>query len=174
MDAAPPAAGAVGAGAFVLTLAQPGDAAALRAVVAAAFAQYEGLLDPPSGALAESDASLAEKIRGGGAWQCRRDDTIVGCAFVAARDDHLYLGRLAVVPAWRGRGIADLLLARVERQARELGLPSVQMGVRLALPRLLAWYAARGYSLLEERAHPGYTTPTFAQLIKRLEPAWRA
>jgi GNAT superfamily N-acetyltransferase len=171
MSAAASAIVTVRPAAFVLALARPEDAAALRAVVAAAFAQYEGVLDPPSGALAESDASLGEKIRAGGAWQCRHDDTIVGCAFVTPRADHLYLGRLAVVPAWRGQGIADLLLARVERQARELGLPSVQMGVRLALPRLLAWYAARGYELLEERAHPGYTTPTFAQLIKRLEPA---
>ena len=171
MDSGPPAASAVVAGGLLLTLARAEDAADLRAVVAAAFAQYEGQLDPPSGALAESDESLRAKIRAGGAWQCTHEQTIVGCAFVTPRDDHLYLGRLAVLPHWRGRGIADLLLARVERQARELGLPSVQMGVRLALPRLIAWYTARGYTLLEERAHPGYSTPTFAQLIKRLEPA---
>jgi GNAT superfamily N-acetyltransferase len=168
MDATPPAGDATAA-ALVAAPAQPDDAPALRAVIAAAFAQYEGRLDPPSGALNESDVSLRDKVRSGGAWLCRHEGTVVGCAFVAPRDDHLYLGRLAVLPAWRGRGVGDLLLARVERQALELGLPSVQLAVRLALPRLRAWYTARGYTLLEERAHPGYAVPTFAQLVKRLE-----
>ena len=60
MNAAPSVTGAVRPAAFVLALARPEDAPALRAVVAAAFAQYEGVLDPPSGALAESVASLGE------------------------------------------------------------------------------------------------------------------
>ena len=155
----------------MLERARPEDAPALRAVVAAAFAEYEGKLDPPSGALSESDASLRDRILGGGAWQCVHGGTVVGCAFVTPRGDHLYLGRVAVLPAWRGHGIGDLLLARIELQARELGLPSVQLAVRLTLPRLRAWYTARGYTLLEERAHLGYAVPTFAQLVKRLEPA---
>jgi GNAT superfamily N-acetyltransferase len=156
---------------FTLRPAEPDDAPQLRRIVVAAFAQYEGRLDPPSGALAESEDSLRAKVVDGGAWLCLQGDESIGCAFFAPRADHLYLGRLAVLPAWRGRGVGELLLERVEAVAREQGLVSVQLGVRLALTGLRAWYEARGYTLLEERSHAGYAWPTIAQLIKRLPPA---
>jgi GNAT superfamily N-acetyltransferase len=155
---------------LALRRARPEDASQLRRIVAAAFAQYEGRLDPPSGALVESEDSLRAKIADGGAWLCQHAGEPIGCAFFAPRADHLYLGRLAVLPAWRGRGVGELLLQRVEDDAREQGFASVQLGVRLALSPLRGWYEARGYTLLEERSHAGYAWPTIAQLIKRLPP----
>ena len=66
----------------------------------------------------------------------------------------LYVGRVAVLPAHRGRGVATALMAWCERLAVERGLSEVRLGVRLGLARNEALYRRLGYrptGSLEER-----------------------
>jgi ribosomal protein S18 acetylase RimI-like enzyme len=95
---------------------------------------------------------------------------IVGAVRVQpARDqDALYCGRLAVLPAARRRGIGTALMERVERHACEAGYPAVVLGVRLELPDNLRFYARRGYRIVGEVSHPGYTASTFTWLREDL------
>ena len=148
--------------------AHAGDATALHLLLARAFAEYEGRLDPPSGANAETPASIARKLGEGGAFICSEGEALVGCVFYAPKNDHLYVGRLSVTPGHRKRGIGDLLLHTAERHATTLGLPSVRIGVRLVLETLRAYYTARGYASIGLRCHEGYTQPTFVEMEKRL------
>lgn len=90
---------------LVVRVATLDDAPPLLELIHAAFEQYRGRLDPPSGAHTETDASIARKLQAGGAVVAVDSDQLVGCVFYQPEIDHVYLGRLAVRPGHRGRRI---------------------------------------------------------------------
>jgi GNAT superfamily N-acetyltransferase len=85
------------------------------------------------------------------------------------RDAGLYIGRLAVLPDWRRRGLARALLARAEAEARARKLPRLHLGTRLALTNNRRLFAAAGFLETREHAHEGYDRPTWVQMEKRLD-----
>ncbi len=151
-----------------IRLALAEDLSVLVAILHSAFAEYEGQLDPPSGALHESENTLLEKLKEGGAFLAFAGGKAVGCVFFEVHEDYVYLGRLSVLPEHRKQGVARALINQVEQQARDLGKSRVQLGTRLALPQLLAYYARLGYQPISYVAHPGYTQPTYAIMEKVL------
>ncbi len=144
------------------------DTPILLALLQAAYAEYEGKLDPPSGTFKESVASLAKKLTAGHALLAYLDGQAVGCIFYEARPDSVYFGRLAVLPAYRRQGIARRLIEWVERYAVQCQKPRVTLGVRLALPGHIDYYTRLGYQVLAYQCHPGYTSPTSADMAKDL------
>ncbi|WP_031073662.1 GNAT family N-acetyltransferase [Streptomyces sp. NRRL WC-3742] len=62
------------------------------------------------------------------------------------------LRSLWVAPRARGRGVADLLIAEVERWAREDGATTLHLGVLPANEPALALYRRHGFTPLAERA----------------------
>jgi ribosomal protein S18 acetylase RimI-like enzyme len=145
------------------------DLPALVTVLKAAFEEYRDRLDPPSGAHGETAAKLREVLRTARAVLALAGDDMVGCVFYAPSGDHIDLFRLAVLPEYRRRGIAQALIAYVEARGRELGLARVQLGVRVALPNNRAYYERLGYRFVEARTHAGYAEPTFVILEKLLD-----
>ena len=83
-------------------------------------------------------------------------------------EDALYLGRLAVLPAWRGRGLAGRLLEAAEAETRRRGFRSLRLQVRLALPRNREMFARHGFVQTGVRFHPGYAEPTIAAMEKSI------
>ena len=63
---------------------------------------------------------------------------------------------------------APPFLGPLRARARELGLPAVRIGVRVALPHLHRFYARLGYHVIAEHSHPGYAATTFVTMEKRL------
>ena len=151
-------------GDWLLREAGEADAEALAAVIRAAFEEYRGRLDPPSGALAETAATVREKMRTAQAVVALASQVPVGCAFLRPEEGRLYLFRLAVLPGHRGRGLGRALLAHAEERARALGLPRVRLGVRAALARQIAYYEDLGYRRVGDGTHPGYAGPTYLLL----------
>jgi GNAT superfamily N-acetyltransferase len=96
------------------------------------------------------------------------DGQPVGCVFYHRERDHVYLGRLSVLEPFRGKGVGGALTDGVERRARAVGAPWVEIGVRTALPALRAYYERRGYRVVRHEAHPGYAAPTFVVMHKEL------
>lgn len=144
------------------------DIPTIVAITQAAFAEYAGRLDPPSSVGDETAAKVRAKLAEGRSVLALLGATPAGTVYYSPRDGHVYLGRLAVLPEHRGRGVGTALVAHVERCAAELGLPLVRLGVRVALPHLRAMYERRGYRVYEERRHPGYETTTFVIMEKSL------
>lgn len=144
------------------------EAGLLRDILMCAFSEYQGRLDPPSGVHSETVASVRDKMGEGGALVCEAGGAIVGCIFYAPKAGYLYVGRLGVLPEYRRHGIGDLLLQAAERRAVELGLFHVQLGVRIVLGKLRAYYETRGYVPIAFRSHPGYTKPTYVEMEKVL------
>jgi ribosomal protein S18 acetylase RimI-like enzyme len=82
----------------------------------------------------------------------------VGCGRFEFGPERTYIevGRLSVLPAHRGRGIATGMLAWFESRAAALGVPEVRLGVRLNLPRNIALYERAGYEVFDYEIRPDY------------------
>src|SRR6185295_7161342 len=66
-------------------------------------------IDPPSSMLKETAADVAARLELETCFIALADGRLIGSVFCAPRGDALYIGRLAVLPDWRGRGVASAL-----------------------------------------------------------------
>jgi predicted N-acetyltransferase YhbS len=144
------------------------DAPAVAALIRSAFAAQSVPTDPAPSALRETAESIASHLTTAGGAVAEADGQLVGCVLWQETDGGLYIGRLAVDPAWRRRGTARALVAAAEATARELGLPRLHLGTRLPLLDNRRLFAACGFVETVRSAHPGYTEPTTVAMEKRL------
>jgi GNAT superfamily N-acetyltransferase len=144
------------------------DAARVHGITQAAYAEYRGVLDPPSGVDRECIADVERALDEGGAVLAWIGDTAVGAVRFQHAADHLAVERLAVIPGARGQGIARALLAYLEDLARHSHRPEVRLGVRLSLPRNTKLYLGLGYQLCSVHPYPE-GTDTWAVLAKPVE-----
>ncbi len=149
---------------------RPEQASEVAALIRAAFAAQPVALDPPPSALRvtapEIEAHLARP--GGGGAVVERDGSVVGAVLWEPTESGLRISRLAVAPAWRRQGIAGALLDAVEAAARAAGLHRLTLGTRLALCGNRRLFAANGFVGTAVHAHPGYPSPTWVEMTKRL------
>lgn len=143
------------------------DAEAVAALIREAFSQLPAAIDPPSGALRETAASIAAHLETGGGAVVDEDGP-VACVLWAERDGGLYIGRLAVAPAWRGRGLAGRLVEAAAAEARRRSLPRLRLGVRLALEGNRQTFARLGFVEVGLRSHEGYARPTSVDMERIL------
>jgi predicted N-acetyltransferase YhbS len=155
---------------FSLRAMETGDAPAVAALIRAAFAAQFVITDPPPSALRVTREEIAAQLEAGGGAVAEADGRRVGTALWTEQDGGLYLGRLAVLPAWRGRGVAKALVAAAEGAARRLALPRIHLSTRLVLLDNRRLFAACGFVATACHAHPGYAEPTFVTMEKRLVP----
>jgi ribosomal protein S18 acetylase RimI-like enzyme len=151
-----------------LRQADENEAPLLLEILHAAFEQYRGRLDPPSGVHAETIESIQSKLKTARAVIAFVGDEAAGCVFYEQKGDHLYLGRLSVLPRFRRVGVGRALIDYVEMQAVNLSIPYVQLGVRIALPQLMAYYEKSGYHIVSYETHPGYEQPTYVMMEKNV------
>lgn len=142
------------------------DISALLLMIQTAFEEHRGKLDPPSGVFKETVETLRDKWQHGGAFLARVNGHNAGGVLYEPEETYMYLGRLAVLPEFRGHGVARALVDAVEAQARALHLPTVRLGVRTQLPGNLRLFEHLGYRVIREESHPGHTEPTFLILEK--------
>ncbi|HEY1944002.1 MAG TPA: GNAT family N-acetyltransferase [Roseiarcus sp.] len=152
----------------ILRRLAPADAEAAAAVIRTAFAAQTLATDPPSSALRETATSVRAHLAEHGGAGAEGEAGLVGLVLWAERDGGLYLGRLAVLPRWRGHGLARALIAEAEAEARRRALPRLHLRVRLALDDNRRLFTALGFQSIDEGAHPGYAEPTFAMMEKAL------
>jgi GNAT superfamily N-acetyltransferase len=119
-----------------------------------AFEQYRDRLTPPSGALVEIVEDVRLAIESGGAWLAFDGDQAVGCARYRFFPEYAYVGRLAVLPEYRGKGIATALMQTFETLAKQAGMAEARLGVRACLAENLRFYENLGYRALSARAYP--------------------
>ena len=151
-----------------ITLVGPDDATLVHEIMHAAFAEYRGILDPPSSAHAETVEDVTRALAAGGGALAWVGDEAVGSARYRRQPDHLYIGRISVLPTHRGRGIGGALVTFLEGHACTLGSPEVRLEVRMALDRNLALYERLGYQIREIVPHPRNPDFSFARLGKVL------
>jgi GNAT superfamily N-acetyltransferase len=155
---------------YVLRALREADAEAAATLIRTAFAAQDVATDPPPSALGETAASVAASLaapdQGGiAAWG---GEVLAGCVMWEAQARGLYVARLSVHPAWRGRGIAPALIAALEEVARAHGLPRLWLSTRLVLEGNRRLFARCGFVETAQHAHPGYAHPTFVDMEKPL------
>ena len=140
-------------------------------VLHSAFSAHDGRIDPPSGAHRETPQSLAAKLQHETMLVARDGDEVAGCIFCTIEaPGQAYIGRLAVDPAWQGRGIArDLLLASIA-WARDQGAETVGLGVRVELEENIAFFQRHGFAITRTDAHAGFNRPTNYHMELKLVP----
>lgn len=83
------------------------------------------------------------------------DDPVLAPYAALEQDGSFYISGLATLERWRGRGVGSALLAAVERQARERGLPAVSLICFEANEGAMRLYRREGYVEIGRRPlHP--------------------
>ncbi len=145
------------------------DIPELATVIASAFEEHRGKLDPPSSSLDKTPESVAQELQTAKAIVAIVDNEIVGCVFYSIKEDYVYLAHLAVLPEYRGMGIAKTLIQAVEQKTLELHQNKIRLSVRLALEKTRALYENLGYAFHSYGTHPGYENPTYINLERKLD-----
>ncbi len=153
---------------MTIRMIDAGDAAAVAALIRAAFGAIPEPLDPPPSALRETEASVLAHLAAGGGGALVMHAEPAAAVLWSEKDDGLYLGRLATAPGCRGQGLAASLVHAAEDEARRRGLPRLHLGVRLALPGNRRLFARLGFTETMRHAHPGHSAPTWTEAEKRL------
>ena len=147
---------------------RPDNAAAVVEVIHAAFRAQEVATDPPPGALKETAESVRALLEAGGGAAVETDGGTVGVILWREAEGGLYFGRMAVLPAFRGQGIARALIAEAEQEARRRGLRRVHCGARLVLEGNHRLFRACGYREFRRPFDAKYGAVVSADLEKHL------
>lgn len=129
-----------------------------------AFAGMEGRIDPPSSMHRLTVETLSEAAGNEELWAI--GDPPVACILLAVKDDALYLSKLAVDEAARGRGLARRLVELAERRATDLGLAALELQTRVELTENHAAFARLGFVKTADFTHPGYDRATSLTMRK--------
>lgn len=132
--------------------------AEILTLIQTCFAPMEGRIDPPSSMLNMTLASLREQATSGEIWSLGTPP--LACVLLTPKPRALYLGKLAVDAAARGKGHARSLITLAETRARALGLPAVELQSRVELVENHVLFAATGFAEVARTAHPGFSRPT--------------
>ena len=145
------------------------DAPLMTELILAAFEDHRGKMMPPSGAHNETPEKVRAKLEQGGGIIAYVEGSPAGCVvYYPEGEGQMYLGRLAVLPAFRQHGVGQALVAAVENKAQAQGYMRMSLAVRIALPRNRAFFERLGYTITSYESHPGFTEPTFMHLMKPL------
>lgn len=128
-----------------------------------AFREYDKL-DPPSGAVRESEESVRVDLENGGGALGTLNGEAVGCLRFERESGHLHVRRVAVDPRHQRHGIGKALMAWVHDYARGAGYQEVRVGVRRQLPGNLRFYEQLGYRVIAEHRHPGHDEVTWIEM----------
>lgn len=141
---------------------------ALLQLIQDAFATMDGVIDPPSSARLLNTESLREKTRQEIAYGLLCNGQLVGCVFLADKGGHLYLGKLAVSGAFRGQGLARILVSHAEKLAREQSMSHIDLQVRIELTDNQRLFTRLGFAVVAETMHPGFDRVTSLTMRKSL------
>ena len=130
-----------------------------------AFAHYDKL-DPPSGAVRETEEGVRGDLESGAAAIAWLDDRAVACVRFERESGYLHVRRLAVDPALQRQGIGTAVMHWLHDYARAAGYGEVRIGVRRQLPGNLRFYERLGYRAIADHRHPGYTEVTWIEMAR--------
>ena len=73
------------------------------------------------------------------------DGEPVGCGGIWLHDDYAEVKRFYVIPSARGMGLARAIMARLDDEARAVGMKIIRLEVGVSQPAALGLYHALGY-----------------------------
>ncbi|MWD28214.1 GNAT family N-acetyltransferase [Aquicoccus sp. SCR17] len=125
-------------------IVEPGDPreAEARALLAQSHRLMQSLYPADQNHFLPVEALAAEGVQ---FYVAREYDTTLGCAALAVKDGYGEVKSLFTAPFARGKGVAKKLMARLELEARTLGLPVLRLETGPKQPEALALYEGLGF-----------------------------
>ncbi|MBM1814567.1 GNAT family N-acetyltransferase [Pseudosulfitobacter pseudonitzschiae] len=143
------------------------DDARLPAVldlVRRSFAYMEDRIAPPSSLHRLTVDAIARHCDTGEVWVL--GDPPLACMFLTEKPNRLYLGKLAVDPSLRGRGIARQMVDLAAARAVSKGLDTLELEVRIELIENHQAFGRMGFQIVRHGTHDGFDAPTFYVMQK--------
>lgn len=133
--------------------AQPGDRAAVEAIVAAAYSVYVARIGKPPGPMLDDYRGL---IDAGAVSVFEADGTIAALIVLLRKPDHLLLDNVAVRPDRQGQGLGRRLVAFAESEARRLGYSELRLYTHAMMTENIALYTRLGFRETARGREAGY------------------
>jgi GNAT superfamily N-acetyltransferase len=132
---------------IAIELATAQDAAAIAACLRSAFEAYRDRYTP--GAFADTvltEQGVRNRLDTMIVLVARADSgDVVGTIGGGVHDAEGHLRGMAVLPDWQGKGVAQQLLDRIERELAAAGCRLVSLDTTVPLARAIAFYERNGY-----------------------------
>ena len=132
------------------------------------FAYMESRIDPPSSLHRLSPELLRAKADEETLVIVLDDDALIGCGYLKETERMIYLGKLAVKPTHRKRGILRNMIEIAVDMAREKGKSGLELETRIELAENHRTFAALGFIKSAENRHDGYDRTTSITMTRRL------
>ena len=142
--------------------ATPDDAAAVRALVRAAYARWVPIIGREPRPM-QADYEMA--VREHDFDIAARDGALIGLIETMLRDDHLWIENIAVAPEAQGQGLGTLLLERTEERARAAGRSELRLLTNGKMDVNIVLYRRVGFSFDKEEP---FADGTVVYMSKRL------
>jgi ribosomal protein S18 acetylase RimI-like enzyme len=144
--------------------ARPEEAAAVGALVEAAFARHVAAVGRRP---APMDDDHAARIAAGQQYVADGDapGTLAASIVLVDAGDHLVAENVAVAPACQGQGRGRALLAFAEDEARRRGLPEIRLVTNAAMAGNLIMYPRLGYAETGRETQGAFQRVLFAKAV---------
>lgn len=140
--------------------ATPGDVPQIVTVLAESFAEYKSLYTEKAYAATTPDGdAIKGRLAEGTTWVAAFGGKIVGTVSVVPEKKSLYIRSMAILPAARGAGIGERLLAEIENFAVTNGYRQLFLSTTPFLHRAIRLYEKLGFERKDEPPHELYGTP---------------
>ena len=141
-------------------LATADDREAISSVLRRAFAEYAARYTPAAfSATTPSGREVGRRLKEGPVWVAQWDHEIVGTVSAIPESQALYIRSMGVLPAARGQGVGQLLLAAVETYARDRGYERLWLTTTPFLASAIRLYERNGFQPTADRPHDLFGTP---------------
>lgn len=130
------------------------EAPLIYQIIQAAFAEYAGKIPVPPEAIQETLAEIEAAIKTGNVILALDEVTPIGTVRYHLYPDYLHIGRLAVLPSYRGCGVGVALIKYLEELAPSLGRTVLRLSTRQSMSNNLVFYVRLGYSVTKIEPYP--------------------
>jgi ribosomal protein S18 acetylase RimI-like enzyme len=151
---------------FQLRDYRPPDIPQILDVIKTAFKEQRGQVNPPSSAESKTIEVIKAELQTANALVIESANKIIACVFYQPKGDSVYIDRLAVLPAFRRKGIGKVLMKEAEKRAIDLGFSTLSLSVRIELEHQQAYYSKMGFKISSYESHNGFEQPTFVVMRK--------
>ena len=131
------------------------------------FAYMEPRINPPSSMHKMTVEMVADHADKNEIWVIEQDQTPIACVFLTPKERALYVGKLAVNVAHRGKGLARVLMDKAA-EGLQSGFKTLELQTRIELTENHATFSKMGFVKTAEGRHTGFDRTTEITMQKDL------